>query len=126
MFWTGALSVAAGAALQLPVLAAYLMPSAQPGMLLRVFGLMAIFLGGMLILCSRDLRRRGTLVVWEGVLRLAGGAVMASYGLLGDGAIQVTVAGLADLTIGAIYLASLPRYLGVSLMDLLLDRRVAD
>jgi hypothetical protein len=38
VFWTGIISVFAGAAFQFPVFAAYLKPSAQPGMLLRVFG----------------------------------------------------------------------------------------
>ena len=44
------------------------MPSAQPGILLHQSGLMAIFLGGVLILCSRDLKRRRALVIWEGLL----------------------------------------------------------
>ena len=121
VFWTGTLSVAAGAAFQFPDLAAYLMPSAQPGMLLHLFGLMAIFLGGMLILCSRDLKRRGALVIWEGVLRLGGAGVMGSYGLFGDGGLSVAMAGLFDLTIGVIYLVGLPRHLDVTITELILD-----
>ena len=78
VIWTGVLSILAGTAFQFPMLSAQLMPGAAPAMLPRVFGLMAIFLGVMLVFCARDLTHRGVLVAWEGVLRLAGGAVMAN------------------------------------------------
>ena len=94
-------------------------------MFLHVFGLMAMFLGVMLILCSRDLPRRGSLVAWEGVLRIGGFGVMAGYGIFdGEGA-QVAVAGLFDLVVGLAYLVGLPKHLGVSLATLLFDRSVA-
>ena len=32
-------------------------------------------------MCSRDLKRRGPLVMWEGVLRLGGFGVMGFYGV---------------------------------------------
>lgn len=98
---------------------------AFPGLLLRVFGLVALFLGLMLVLCSRDLKHRGVLVMWEGVLRLVGGSVILGYGILGGCGIATGIAGLGDLAIGIVYLVCLPRHLEVSAMDLLLDRHAS-
>lgn len=123
VFWTGMISILAGFALQWPSLAPVLMPSAEPGMLLHLFGAMAMFLGTMLIVCSRDLRNRGSLVVWEGVLRLGGFGVMAGYGLLGGGGPSVVAAGVFDLAVGLAYLVGIPRTVGIALSALLLDQR---
>lgn len=106
------------------MLAAQLMPSAEPGMLLHLSGLMAMFMGLMLILCSRDLRQRGALVLWEGILRVSLFAVMGIYGLFGDGGPRVVMAGVGDLIIGILYFVGLPRHLRVSFVDLLLDRHL--
>jgi hypothetical protein len=124
VFWTGILSGAVGVAFQIPAFTARLLPGSYSALLQHVFGMVAIFLGVMLVICSRDPKSRGVLVAWEGVLRVVGGVVIAGYGFfVGMGAV-VGLAGLADLAIGAIYLVWLPRWLGVSLIDLLLDRRV--
>jgi hypothetical protein len=124
VFWTGMSSLSVGLGLQFQGLAACLMPSAEPGMLLHLSGLMAIFLGFMLMLCSRDLRRRGSLVIWEGILRVCLFGVMGSYGLFGAGGTRLAMAGFGDLIIGVVYFVWLPRHLQVSFMDLLLDRRI--
>lgn len=39
-------------------------------MRVQLFGLIVMFLGAMLVLCTQDLKRRGSLVVWDGVLRI--------------------------------------------------------
>jgi hypothetical protein len=122
IFWTGMLSLLAGAAFQFPALSSRLMPSEQPGMLMHVFGLMAMFQGVMLVFCARDLRNRGNLVAWEGILRGGGFAVMAGYGLFGDAGFLAVATGVFDLLIGIVYLVGLPRHLGIPLSDLLLDR----
>jgi hypothetical protein len=126
VFWTGMSSLGVGLGLQVQELAAFLMPSAEPGMLLHVSGLMAVFMGILLILCSRDLKQRGSLVLWEGVLRVSLFAVMGSYGLFGDGGVRLAMAGFGDLIIGVVYFVGLPRHLGASFLDLLLDRRIPD
>jgi hypothetical protein len=122
VFWTGMLSLVAGVAFQFPTIASRLMPSEQQGMLMHVFGLMAMFLGVMLAFCARDLRNRGNLVAWEGVLRLGGFAVMAGYGLFGGAGLLAVVTGTFDLLIGVVYLVGLPRHLGTTLTSLLLDK----
>jgi len=65
---------------------------------------------------------RGSLVAWEGVLRIAGGAALMWYGIERDMGHAVTLAGAGDLLIGVIYLITLPRHLGVGLWTLLRDQ----
>ena len=122
VFWAAVISVVSGVGLQLPAVSAQLMPTEQPGMLLHVFGLMAAFIGATLILCSRDLTRRGPLVAWEGVLRLGGFVVMAGYGMFGGCGPPMLLAGVFDLAVGLIYLIGLPRHLGAPLLSIMLDR----
>lgn len=124
IIWTGLLSGASGIALQFLLVAGHLIPDGAPEILLHVFGLVAVFLGLMLILCSRDLKNRGVLVAWEGVLRVVGGSVIAGFGLLGGSGILLGLAGLGDVAIGLVYLVCLPRHLSISLFDLLLDRHL--
>ena len=93
-------------------------------MLLHLCGLLVLFAGITLILCSRDLKQRGTLVIWEGFLRLGVCVVMGGYGLFGDGGMRLATAGLGDLVIAVVYFIWLPRHLRVSFMDLLLDRQI--
>lgn len=122
VFWTGLSSFLAGLAVQFPVVFDSLDTSEQPGMLLRLFGIMAMFLGAVLVLCARDLKQRGSIVIWEGILRLGGFIILTGYGVFGGRGTPVTICGILDLLIGAIYLFALPRHLGVPLVDLLLDR----
>ncbi len=124
IFWTALISIVSGVGLQFDGLARQLMPGEQPGMLLHLFGAMAIFIGATLILCARDLRARASIVMWEALLRLAGGGLLLGYGLSGD-APTLIASGLFDGLIGIIYLVGLPRTLGEPLADLLLDRRRA-
>jgi len=117
------MNVCLGAALQVPAISLSLMPNHPPGMLTHLLGLVAMFLGLVLVYCSRDLPHRATLVIWEGILRCGGFAVMSGYGYFGGEGMQATVSGFADLAIGAVYLVALPRFVGMPLVDLLLDRR---
>ena len=124
VFWTGIANILVGAALQFPRVSMRLMPAEPTTMVGHLFGAIAVLTGAMLVLCSRDLKRRGTLVAWEGVLRLVGFAGMTGYGVLCDGGFPIVLSGLLDGLIGVAYLRALPRHLGVSLADLLLDRNV--
>ena len=80
----------------------------------------------MLVLCTPDLKRRGSLVVWDGVLRIGLCVLMVGYGLLGGKGDAIAMTGVADFTVGLIYLVGLPRHLGVPLAMLLLDRNAGD
>src|SRR5437868_6537826 len=122
VFWTGMLNASVGVALQFPALSTWLVPSTSTEML-RLFGVLALLVGLMVIACSRDLKHRGVLVAWEGILRLIGGILMGSY-FLKAGGVAVAIGGVGDLVIGFIYLIWLPRCLEVSLTKLLLDSKV--
>lgn len=124
VFWTGMANVLVGVALQFSGVAIRLAPAELPGMAVRLFGALAFLIGVMVVICSRDLKHRGTLVAWEGILRLVGFTILTGYGVFSDGGFPMTLAGIGDGLIGLAYLVALPRHLGVSLPDLLLDRKV--
>lgn len=122
VFWTGIFNLTTGILFQFPPIARVFMPTENPGMVMHIFASMAMFLGVMLIFCSRDLAARGVLVMWEGILRMAGFAIMSGFALVG-GAGPRAFSGIIDLIFGAAYLLLLPRFLGVSFKHLLLDKR---
>jgi len=75
--------------------------------------LVAGFLGftsAVLVLSSRDLPRRATLVYWEAILRFVAALILMPAGLWGD------------IMIGLVYVFGLTKELGASHEDLLLDR----
>lgn len=81
-----------------------------------------ICLGVLLILCSKDLQARASLVYWEGVFRILFFLLLAYFGFMGNVGVMVGVIGIIDLLIGLGYLFGLPKALHTSHMDLLLDR----
>lgn len=87
--------------------------------------LLAGFLGftsAVLILASRDLRRRASLVYWESLLRYVAALLLIPAGLFGDMGLIAVPLGLGDLGIGLIYMFGLPKALQQSHHALLCDR----
>jgi hypothetical protein len=87
--------------------------------------LLAGFLGftsAVLILASRDLRRRASLVYWEALLRYTAALLLIPAGLFGDIGLIAVPLGLGDLVIGLVYMFGLPRELALSHRALLCDR----
>ena len=87
--------------------------------------LLAGFLGytsAVLILASRDLRRRASLVYWESLLRYIAALLLVSAGLFGDLGLIAVPLGFGDLAIGLVYMFGLPKVLLISHRDLLCDR----
>ncbi|MGR9085927.1 MAG: hypothetical protein ACU841_02510 [Gammaproteobacteria bacterium] len=87
--------------------------------------LLAGFLGytsAVLILASRDLRRRASLVYWESFLRYIAALLLVPAGLFGDLGLIAAALGLGDLVIGLVYMHGLPKELGAPHQDLLCDR----
>jgi hypothetical protein len=87
--------------------------------------LIAGFLGFtsvVLILASRDLRRRASLVYWESLLRYIAALLLIPAGLFGDLGLIAVPLGFGDLAIGLVYMFGLPRELAVSHHVLLCDR----
>ena len=87
--------------------------------------LLAGFLGytsAVLILASRDLRRRASLVYWESLLRYIAALLLVSAGLFGDLGLIAVPLGFGDLAIGLVYMFGLSKEFGISHSRLLCDR----
>jgi hypothetical protein len=87
--------------------------------------LLAGFLGftsAVLILASRDLRRRASLVYWEALLRYVAALLLVPAGLFGDLGLVAVPLGLGDLAIGLAYMFGLPNELRTSHYALWCDR----
>jgi hypothetical protein len=87
--------------------------------------LLAGFLGftsAVLILSSRDLRRRASLVYWESLLRYVAALLLIPAGLFGDLGLIAVPLGLGDLAIGLVYMFGLPKELQLSHDALFWDR----
>jgi hypothetical protein len=126
VFWTGIYDLAVGIGFFFPGLARSLGVQ-QPASLFFSWSpaLLTTFLGVVLILCSRNLPARGTVVYWEGILRIVGFFLLGWFGFIGGLGFAIGVMAIIDLAIGVTYLAGLPRALNMTHMDLLLDRRSA-
>jgi hypothetical protein len=83
----------------------------------------ALYTGIILILGSRDLRIFGGIILWEGVLRFLGAAILTPAGLFFEYGWIVVVLGLTDLAWGIVFFAIVPRRTGLSVRDLLTGRR---
>ena len=122
IFWSGIYNV--GLALTLLFPPVYLalglnIPAPLWGWLLAGF---LGFTSAALILSSRDLRNRAALVYWESLLRYIAALLLIPAGLFGDLGLIAVPLGLADLSIGLVYMIGLPRELGVNHRDLFFDR----
>ena len=122
IIFAGILGLVAGFGTLFPSFAQQIMPSEQPGMLLFIFALTAMFLGLILLVSSRDLQHRGIYVIWVGVFKIIAFFIMTYYGIYENGGIKLVVGGSLDFIFGVIFLIALPKYLGVTLINLALDR----
>ena len=80
------------------------------------------FTSAVLILASRDLRRRASMVYWESLLRYIAALLLIPAGLFGDLGLIAVPLGLGDLAIGLVYMFGLPAELSVTHQALLADR----
>lgn len=80
-----------------------------------------IYLGILLIFCSRKIKSRASIVYWEGILRIALLFLLTGYGFFGGIGIALALVGIVDLVIGSIYIFGLPRTLNVKAGNLLRD-----
>lgn len=108
---------------------------ARPGLLARAglkppespFWLMfpaifIFFIGIILVYCSRDLKHRATIVFWDGMSRVASFLIILWFSLFPGMGFDMVLAASVELAIAIVYFAGLPRVLGRSFMDILLDR----
>lgn len=112
---TGLFNVLFGIAMQFPIGVAYVLPKDSPGMTTQLFGVTAAFLGLILILSSRDLKRFGAIVIAEGLLRMFGFAIMTYYAFFGGYSWLTFALACADGMLGLVYLSLIPKSLNTSL-----------
>lgn len=118
---TGIFNVLFGLAVQFASGVAIVLPKDSPGMTTHLFGITAAFLGCVLILSSRDLKRFGVIVAAEGILRVFGFTVMAYYAVFGGYETFTLLLACADGLLGIAYLVLIPRHLNVTLVQLFRD-----
>jgi hypothetical protein len=122
VFWTGVYNILLGLGFFLRPLISFLrVPVPESGVWVQLPATMVIYLGVLLILCSRNLRSRASIVCWEGILRIAAFFLLASYGFFGGLGISMALVGIVDLVIGLIYLFGLPKSLEIKFAQLLTD-----
>jgi hypothetical protein len=124
VFWTGMYNILLAISSLIPAVAKGL-GLAAPDSRFYVWlpGILIIYLGVMLILASRDLEARASLVFWEGILRVGGFVVALRYGFFGEFGASLGMVGVIDLIVGLVYIIGLPRVLNRSMVALLLDRK---
>jgi hypothetical protein len=122
VFWTGIYNIVLGLGFLLPPLVDLLqVPAPEAGFWVRLPAILVIYLGVLLVICSRKLRERASIVYWEGILRIVLFFLLAGYGFFGDLGIALALVGIIDLVIGLVYVFGLPRSLDVRAGELLLD-----
>jgi hypothetical protein len=122
IFWTGVYNAGLALTLTCPPVYRWLglnVPAPLWGWL--VAGFLA-FTSAVLILASRDLRRRAAFVYWESILRYVAALLLIPAGLFGDLGLIAVPLGLGDLAIGLVYMFGLPKEFGVSHCALFCDR----
>ncbi len=80
------------------------------------------FTAAVLIIASRDLRGKASIVYWEAMLRFAAAAILIPAGLLGDLGVIAAVLGAGDALIGCVYVFGLAKTLQATHRQLLFDR----
>jgi hypothetical protein len=122
VFWTGVYNIFLGIGFLFPPLVDFLgVPAPESGIWVQLPATIVIYLGIVLILCSRSLRSRATLVCWEGILRIIVFFLLAGYGFFGGLGISMALVGIVDLVIGLIYVFGLPKSLEVKGNQLFFD-----
>lgn len=123
VFWTGVYNIVLGSGFLIPGFAGLLgLQLPESNVWLWLPAVLVIYLRLLLVLSSRNLETRGTLVYWEGVLRVVVGLMLGGFGFWTDLGIIAGLIGLVDLFIGLGYLIGLPRELNRPPSSLLLDR----
>lgn len=122
IFWTGIYNILGGAGFVLGIWSLVGVKFPQSSFWSWGFGSALIYSGVVLVLCSRALPARASLVYWEGLLRIVGFLLFAGFGFLGDFGVITGILGVVELIIGLVYLIGLPKSFSVSATDLLLDR----
>ncbi len=115
VFWTGIYDIVMASTIACPWVVKMLgVPLPESYFWLWFAAALVIYLGILLVLCSRNLKSRAPVIYWEGILRLVGFLLMAGFGFFGGLGPAVVLLGLVDLIIGLVYLVGLPKALNTT------------
>lgn len=117
VFWTGVYNIVGGIS--------SLGPTAKypvSNFWVWTLGAAIAYLGLALVLCSRNLAARASLVYGDGILRVLVFFLFAGFGFLGGLGVVFGIIGIVGLLIGLVYLIGLPKALNTTVANLLLDR----
>jgi len=122
IFWSGVYNAGLALFLLFPPLYQWLgLNICDPVWGWLVAGFLA-YTSAVLIMTSRDLHRRASLVYWESLLRYIAALLVIPAGLFGDLGLIAVPLGLGDLAIGLVYMFGLPKELNLSHSALLCDQ----
>ena len=123
VFWTGIYNIVGGISFLGPKAPGFsLVKFPESNFWVWTLGAAIAYLGVVLVLCSRDLATRASLVCWDGILRVVGFFLFAGFGFLGGLGVVLGIIGIVDLLVGLVYLIGLPKALDTTVANLLLDR----
>ena len=122
VFWTGVYNIVLGLGFLLPPLVNFLqVPAPESGFWVRLPAIMVIYLGILLVICSRNLQARASIIYWEGILRIVLALLLIGYGFFGGIGVSMALVCIVDLLIGLVYVFGLPQSLNVKAGELLTD-----
>ena len=119
VLWTGGLDLLMGLAALVSTLTAG--PTAAFH-LIFVIGAFLMFCGAVLMWASQDLKHRGPVVFWQGLVRLMAVGINLYALRVGVGDSSLYAATVMDSIIGPIYLIGITRLLGIPLHKVFLGR----
>ncbi|MFQ5899039.1 MAG: hypothetical protein ACE5JN_12460 [Candidatus Methylomirabilia bacterium] len=122
VFWTGIYNIVAAISFFFPRFL-HMLRIQTPGSVFwtELIAVVVIYLGIVLILCSRKLAARASIVYWEGYTRVMAFLLMAWFGFFGGIGFLVGILGIIDLVFGLVYIFGLPSALNTTHGKLLLD-----
>lgn len=92
--------------------------------LAQIIGILLIYTTVVQVVSSRDLKKYGSLIAWEGVLRWSAAIILFRYGFFGHLGVMAGVLGVIDFLIGTVFIFVVPKTIGERVSDLLLLKKV--
>jgi hypothetical protein len=123
VYWSGVYNIFLGAGFIIPAVPQSL-GIQTPGSIFWLWlpAVFVIYLGLLLMLCSRNLKTRAPIVYWEGILRVMAFLLCAWFGFFGELGLMLGLIGIADLLIGIVYFIGLPKAINSSTAYLFFDK----
>lgn len=124
VYWAGVYNLLLAVAMATPAVTRMLGANIADPALGQLIAGFLLFTAAIQMIGSRDLRRSGWAIFWEGILRWIAAALLIPYGFFGHLGVTAGVLGIGDFLIGLVFLFVLPKVVGQRPVDLLLGKPV--